>query len=99
MDKAVESMELMEFHLPLIPWKKEGLSSRRYLFQRLQKRICRSSSGPEHQSIGHGSKTRRGRVSDIAQTLDTGMQQHTLTSDIRIRRLTPIECERLQRIS
>lgn len=42
------------------------------------------------------SKTRRGRVSDIAQTLDTGMQQHTLTNDMKIRRLTPTECERLQ---
>ena len=42
------------------------------------------------------SKTRRGRVSDIAQTLDTGMQQHTLTPDMKIRRLTPRECERLQ---
>ena len=43
-----------------------------------------------------GSKTRRGRVSDVAQTLDTGMQQHTLTEDMQVRRLTPIECERLQ---
>lgn len=42
------------------------------------------------------SKTRRGRVSDVAQTLDTGMQQHTLTSDMKIRRLTPVECARLQ---
>ena len=42
------------------------------------------------------SKTRRGRVSDIAPTLDTGMQLHTLTEDVRIRRLTPVECERLQ---
>lgn len=42
------------------------------------------------------SKTRRGRVSDIAPTLDTGMQLHTFTDDIKIRRLTPIECERLQ---
>jgi DNA (cytosine-5)-methyltransferase 1 len=42
------------------------------------------------------SKTRRGRVSDIAQTVDTGMQQHTLTPEMRIRRLTPTECERLQ---
>lgn len=42
------------------------------------------------------SKTRRGRVSDVAQTIDTGMQQHTLTEDCRIRRLTPLECERLQ---
>ena len=41
------------------------------------------------------SKTRRGRVGKgIAQTLDTGMQQHTL-QDCRIRRLTPTECERL----
>jgi DNA (cytosine-5)-methyltransferase 1 len=43
------------------------------------------------------SATRRGRVGKgVAQTLDTGMQQHTLSSDMRIRRLTPIECERLQ---
>ncbi len=42
------------------------------------------------------SKTRRGRVSDIAPTVDTGMQLHTLTKDVRIRRLTPKECERLQ---
>lgn len=42
------------------------------------------------------SKTRRGRVSNIANTLDTGCQQGVLTEDIRIRRLTPIECERLQ---
>ena len=38
----------------------------------------------------------RGRVSDIAPTLDTGMQLHTLTEDLEIRRLTPKECERLQ---
>jgi len=43
-----------------------------------------------------GSKTRRGRVSDLAQTLDTGMQQHTLTPQGGVRRLTPRECERLQ---
>lgn len=42
------------------------------------------------------SKTRRGRVFDVAQTLDTGMQQHTLTEEMKIRRLTPVECARLQ---
>ena len=42
------------------------------------------------------SNTRRGRVGkQIAQTIDTGMQQHTL-QDSQIRRLTPRECERLQ---
>jgi len=42
------------------------------------------------------SKTRRGRVGHgVAQTLDTGMQQHTLQNS-KIRRLTPTECERLQ---
>ena len=41
------------------------------------------------------SKTRRGRVGkQIAQTLDTGMQQFTLEG-ARLRRLTPVECERL----
>ena len=52
----------------------------------------------EGQSINlsnPNSKTRRGRVSNVAQTLDTGMQQHTLVKG-KIRRLTPIECERLQ---
>jgi DNA (cytosine-5)-methyltransferase 1 len=42
------------------------------------------------------SKNRRGRVSDVANTLDTGMQQYTLTREARMRRLTPVECERLQ---
>lgn len=42
------------------------------------------------------SNTRRGRVGkQVAQTLDTKMQQHTI-QDSAIRRLTPIECERLQ---
>ncbi len=41
------------------------------------------------------SKTRRGRVGKGgAQTLDTGMQQYTIQSGIR--RLTPVECMRLQ---
>lgn len=43
-----------------------------------------------------GSKTRCGRVGrGVVQTLDTGMQQHTLTVS-GVRRLTPKECERLQ---
>lgn len=42
------------------------------------------------------SKTRRGRVSNISPTIDTKMDIHTLTSDVRVRRLTPVECERLQ---
>lgn len=32
----------------------------------------------------------------VAQTLDTGMQLYTMTENMRIRRLTPVECERLQ---
>ena len=42
------------------------------------------------------SKTRRGRVGKgVAQTLDTACNQAVLEST-KIRRLTPIECERLQ---
>jgi DNA (cytosine-5)-methyltransferase 1 len=42
------------------------------------------------------SKTRRGRVGGgMANTLDTQMQQHTIQG-ARIRRLTEVECERLQ---
>ncbi len=43
------------------------------------------------------SATRRGRVGKgIANTLDTGCQQGVLTDEFRIRRLTPLECWRLQ---
>lgn len=43
------------------------------------------------------SATRRGRVGKgVAQTLDTGMQQYTLTRQGGVRKLTPTECERLQ---
>ncbi len=44
------------------------------------------------------SETRRGRVGKgEAQTLDTGMQQYTIQSGVR--RLTPVECNRLQGFS
>jgi len=43
------------------------------------------------------SKTRRGRVGHgVANTLTTGIEQATLTGDLRIRKLTPLECWRLQ---
>lgn len=43
------------------------------------------------------SKTRRGRVGHgIANTLVTGSEQATLTTEYRIRKLTPRECWRLQ---
>lgn len=43
------------------------------------------------------SSTPRGRVGKgVAQTLDTGMQQYTLTRQGGVRKLTPTECERLQ---
>jgi DNA (cytosine-5)-methyltransferase 1 len=42
------------------------------------------------------SKTRTGRVTNAAPTLDTGMHLHTLAPAMHLRRLTPTECERLQ---
>lgn len=43
------------------------------------------------------SKTRRGRVSkDYAKTLLTSTEQGVVSEDLRIRRLTPLECWRLQ---
>lgn len=43
------------------------------------------------------SKTRRGRVGHgIANTMTTANTMATLTSDLRIRKLTPLECWRLQ---
>lgn len=42
------------------------------------------------------SNFRRGRVSGTAFTLDTTMQQYTLDKEGELRRLTPMECERLQ---
>lgn len=48
------------------------------------------------------SKTRRGRVideGDVSPTLDTGCEVGQLTEDMRIRKLTPKECFRLQGVS
>ncbi|WP_432542234.1 DNA cytosine methyltransferase [Lactiplantibacillus argentoratensis] len=43
------------------------------------------------------SKTRRGRVGHgVANTLTTSVEQATLTDDLKIRKLTPLECWRLQ---
>ena len=45
------------------------------------------------------SKTRRGRVIDngnVSPTLDCGCDVGTITKDLRIRKLTPKECFRLQ---
>jgi len=43
------------------------------------------------------SKTRRGRVGHgVANTLTTGIEQATLTGNLRIRKLTPLETWRLQ---
>lgn len=43
------------------------------------------------------SKTRRGRVGHgVANTLTTSVEQATLTGDLRIRKLTPLEAWRLQ---
>ncbi|WP_300562969.1 DNA (cytosine-5-)-methyltransferase, partial [Companilactobacillus sp.] len=43
------------------------------------------------------SKTRRGRVGHgVANTLTTSIEQATLTDDLKIRKLTPLECWRLQ---
>ena len=43
------------------------------------------------------NKTRRGRVGkQVANTLDTGCQQGAVTEELRIRKLTPRECWRLQ---
>lgn len=49
-------------------------------------------------NISHpNSKTRRGRVGkQIANTLLTGEEQAVVTDEIRIRKLTPRECWRLQ---
>lgn len=43
------------------------------------------------------SKTRRGRVSKgVSATTTINPELYTLTEDVKIRRLTPLECERLQ---
>lgn len=43
------------------------------------------------------SKTRRGRVGNgVAQTLDTSCDQAVVLDNFTIRRITPMECERLQ---
>lgn len=49
-------------------------------------------------NISHpNSKTRRGRVGKgVANTLQTGLDQGVVSEDLRIRKLTPRECWRLQ---
>ncbi len=43
------------------------------------------------------SETRRGRVAkQMTSTLDTGCQQGVVVEEMRIRKLTPLECWRLQ---
>jgi len=62
-----------------------------------------TSNGYEQAGVGDSinlsqpnSETRRGRVGkQKAQTLETSCNQ-AVVEDYRIRRLTPIECERLQ---
>lgn len=61
----------------------------------VKKGYAEARPGQSINLAAYRSKTRRGRVSDIAHTLDTGMQQYTLMEDMRLRRLTPLECERL----
>jgi len=63
-----------------------------------------TKKGYDEATIGDGinlafpnSKTRRGRVGKkVSQTLDTHCNMGTIDDDFRIRRLTPIECFRLQ---
>ncbi len=58
---------------------------------------AKASPGDSVNYTQPNSKTRRGRVGEgIDNTLDTGCQQGVVTEDVRIRKLTPRECWRLQ---
>lgn len=65
--------------------------------------ITANSKGYDMARCGDGidlaypkSKTRRGRVGHgVAKTIETGGNMGTLTKDMRIRKLTPLECWRL----
>lgn len=61
-----------------------------------QKGYSKATEGDSINLAAPGSKTRRGRVGkQIANTLDTSCNQGTLING-RVRRLTPLECFRLQ---
>lgn len=65
-----------------------------------KKGFAEAERGDSINIVFPGSKTRRGRVGKkVAQTLDTQCMQGTLSSNLRIRRLTPRECFRLQGFS
>jgi len=64
-----------------------------------RKGYAEASPGQAINLSNPNSKTRRGRVSDVSPTIETSPQIHTLTIDSEIRRLTPLECERLQAFS
>ena len=62
---------------------------------------CKPAHPGDSVNLGFADRnTRRGRVgSKIAHTLDTGSSQGVVTPSLRIRRLTPRECFRLQGFS
>ena len=62
---------------------------------------CKEAHPGDSVDLGFAAQnTRRGRVgSKIAHTLDTGSSQGVVTPSLRIRRLTPRECFRLQGFS
>jgi len=82
----------------------EATGNGSYITERKQYAQIKTNNSKGFETISEGdslnysnpnSKTRRGRVGKgIAQTLDTGCEQAVI--DSKIRRLTPIECERLQ---
>lgn len=69
-----------------------------YVPEATQKGYAEASVGDSINFTQPNSKTRRGRVGKgIANTVTAqGIVQHTLMADATIRRLTPVECERLQ---
>jgi DNA (cytosine-5)-methyltransferase 1 len=74
-------------------WTKNGVF---YIPEDTQKGYATAKKGDSINLSYLEANKRRGRVGKgIAGTIDTGVQQYTLAKN-NLRRLTPIECERLQ---
>ena len=103
-------LSYQEKTLQLIPSQQDTKESENgsYIVESKQKNVIRikeaTKQGYAEATIGDSvnishpnSKTRRGRVGkQIANTLLTGEEQCVVMNDVRIRKLTPKECWRLQ---
>ena len=103
-DRKVNELQGQQANTCTLTTRYEATGNGSYIAERKQYAQIKTNNSKGFEEMTEGdslnysnpnSKTRRGRVGKgVAQTLDTGCEQAVI--DSKIRRLTPIECERLQ---